>query len=114
MVNTNPDSGVIQQALKLTEADLDSSAIKARWVDEIPDFDVSALSPGAREIFVRFANAERCTCGCGFTLAGCRASDMTCDVSGPRLDALVDSVRAGRIASARGIRARPRAKPAGG
>ena len=86
---------------------VDSTAIKQRWVDEVRGVDVSGLAAPRRELFLRFANAERCTCGCGYTLAGCRASDMTCEVSGQRLDALLDSVQAGRITRARGIRARP-------
>lgn len=85
----------------------DSAAIKARWVDEVPGFDLSDLDAARREIFVRFANAERCTCGCGYTLAACRAFDSSCEVSAPRVQALLDSVRAGRITSAAGVRKRP-------
>ncbi len=86
---------------------VDSTAIKTRWVEDVPGFDLAALDSKRREIFVRFANAERCTCGCGYTLAACRAFDSTCDVSGPRVQSLYDSVRAGRITSAAGIRERP-------
>jgi hypothetical protein len=85
----------------------DSAAIKARWVNDIPGFDVADLSAARREIFVRFANAERCTCGCGYTLAACRAFDSSCEVSAPRVQALLDSVRAGRITSVAGVRKRP-------
>jgi hypothetical protein len=85
----------------------DSAAIKARWVDDVPGFDLSELDPPRREIFVRFANAERCTCGCGYTLAACRAYDPSCEVSAPRVQTLLDSVRAGRITSAAGVRRRP-------
>ena len=91
----------------LARAGADSAAIKLRWVDEIPDFDVSGLDPTKHEIFVRFANAERCTCGCGYTLAACRVYDATCEVSAPHVRALLDSVRAGRIWKAAGIRRRP-------
>ena len=110
-----PPERMIDQALGQARpgsepgAPVDSAAIKQRWVDEVRGVDLSGLDSTRRVVFVRFANAERCTCGCGYTLAGCRASDMTCDVSGPRLEALRDSVRTGRIRSARGIRARPRA-----
>ena len=95
----------VDQALDL--AGRDSSVIKSRWHDEVAGFDLSGLDARRQELFVRFANAERCTCGCGYTLAGCRASDMNCEVSGPRLGALLDSVRSGRIRSASGLRARP-------
>jgi hypothetical protein len=101
-----PGEGVIGQALEAAPP-IDSTAIKQRWQDEVRGVDVSGLDPRRRELFIRHANAEQCTCGCGYTLAGCRASDMTCDVSGGRLQALLDSIRVGRITSARGIRARP-------
>ena len=98
----------IDQALEGAAPSIDSTAIKQRWVEEVPGVDVSGLDAGHLELFLRHANAGQCTCGCGYTLAGCRASDMTCDVSGGRLQALLDSIRAGHITSARGIRARPR------
>ena len=101
----NPPDDVIHQALR--PAVEDSVAIKTRWVDEVPGFDLSDLDTSRREIFVRFTNAERCTCGCGYTLAACRAYDSTCEVSAPRVQALLDSVRAGRITGAAGIRKRP-------
>jgi hypothetical protein len=85
----------------------DSAAIKTRWVDEIPGIDLAALDPARREIFIRFANAEQCTCGCSYTLAACRAYDSSCEVSAPRVQTLFDSVTAGRIKSAAGIRKRP-------
>jgi hypothetical protein len=110
-----PDPGeeVIAQALRglppapdsLSPAD--STAYKQRWLDAVRGVDLAGLAPRQRDLFLRFANAEQCTCGCGFTLATCRESDMTCDISGPRLDALLDSVRAGKIRSARGLPGRP-------
>ena len=102
-----PTEQAIDQALQQT-APIDSAAFKQRWVDDVRGVDVSDLDAPRLELFLRRANAEQCTCGCGYTLAGCRASDMTCEVSGGRIQALLDSVRAGHITSARGIRARPR------
>lgn len=95
---------VIGQAL--AQAPVDSAEIKNRWMDEIQGLDVSMLTRAQRARLVAVANTRRCTCGCGFTLAACRAFDTTCPVSGPRVEALRDSVRAGRI-PARGLRARP-------
>jgi hypothetical protein len=108
-----PGEQVIEQALLQTpsvqghQTPMDSTAFKQRWLDEVRDVDLDGLDPARLDLFMRFANAERCTCGCGYTLAGCRASDMTCDVSGPRLEALLDSIRVGHITRARGIRTRP-------
>jgi hypothetical protein len=107
-VPDEPESTVIEQALRQSSP-IDSTEYKQRWLDEVRDAEVAGLDPARAEVFLRFANARQCTCGCGYTLAGCRASDMTCDVSGAELAALLDSVRAGHITRARGIRARPRA-----
>jgi hypothetical protein len=105
MPDTTSDR-TVEQALDL--AGRDSSVIKSRWIEHVSGVELSLLAPERREIFLRLANAERCTCGCGYTLAGCRASDMSCEVSGPRIAALLDSVRSGWIRSARGLRERPR------
>jgi hypothetical protein len=98
---------VIDRALAQIPALVDSAELKSRWQDEVRGVDVAALDPARREIFLRAANAQRCTCGCGFTLAACRAYDLTCPVSLPRVESLFDSVRAGRIKSAEGLRERP-------
>jgi hypothetical protein len=94
----------VERALRLAGVD---STRKNEWVDDIPGADVTALSAGQRERFVRLANTLRCSCGCGFTLAACRAFDPTCEDSAPRLAELADSVAAGHYASARGLRERP-------
>jgi len=95
---------VIGQAL--AQVPVDSTELKNRWLEEIPGLDVSMLSSAQHERLVRVLNSYRCTCGCGFTLATCRAYDLTCPVSGPRVEALRDSVRAGLI-PAKGLRERP-------
>jgi hypothetical protein len=102
-VDTSGD--VVGRAL---EQAADSAAIRARWVDEINGLDLTGLDTAKREVFIRFANAERCTCGCGYTLAGCRAYDPTCEVSLPIVEALLDSVRRGLVRDTRGIRPRPK------
>ena len=100
-----PPDDAIHRGLR--PAAVDSAEIKTRWVDAVPNFDLSGLDPERREVFIRFANAERCTCGCGYTLAACRVYDSSCEVSTPRVQALLDSVREGRITRAAGIRKRP-------
>ena len=99
---------VIARALRL--AAIDTTKKKA-WVDDIPDLDLAALTGPERERFLRIANGRRCTCGCGFTLAGCRRFDSECETSGPRARALYDSVRAGQITSAQGFPERPKGAP---
>lgn len=82
-------------------------ALKTAWLDEVPGVDVSRMSPERRELFVRIANSRSCSCGCGFTLAACRRYDAECDVSGPRVAALADSVAAGWLHDPGGLRRRP-------
>ena len=103
-VDADTGEDVVARALRLAAID---TTRKKKWVDDIPDLELASLSPTARETFLRIANGRACTCGCGFTLAGCRRFDSECDVSGPRAQALFDSVRAGRITSAGGFPAGP-------
>jgi hypothetical protein len=102
--DTSSDA-VIDRALAIAGAD--SARMRAKWHDDVRDMDLTPLDHKQRDVFLRFANAERCTCGCGFSLAGCRASDMTCETSGPRLSALLDSVRSGSLRNANGLGSRP-------
>jgi len=95
-----PDDAVHRKALA-------GDAEKSKWVAAIPQLDVSALSQQQLEVFLSAANTQRCTCGCGYTLAGCRVYDSSCEKSGPRVAALLDSVRAGQIRSAAGLRTAP-------
>jgi hypothetical protein len=107
-----PDPGAIAAgedpvARSLETLPPDSTAIKTRWLDDVTGVFYDDLDPARRETFVRFANARFCDCGCGYTLAGCKASDMECGNSGLALEALLDSLRSGRSPSLDGIRERP-------
>lgn len=82
---------VIERALgALSPAD--SAALRNRRVEEVKGVDVSMLTPPQLATFIAFANAERCTCGCGFTLAACRTYDPSCEISLPIAIALRDSI----------------------
>jgi hypothetical protein len=88
-----PDDEVHRHALA-------SDKEKSKWVAVVPEVDVSGLSQKQLEVFLSAANTQRCTCGCGYTLAGCRVYDSRVKGSGPRVAALLDSVRTGQIRSA--------------
>ena len=109
LTTEDPSSDVIAEAMRKAPATapIDSAEIKARWQEEVRGVDLQGLDERQLEIFLRFANSQACTCGCGYTLAGCKASDMSCEVSGSRLESLLDSVRTGRIRTAVGVRERP-------
>lgn len=97
----------VERALRLAGVD---STRRNEWVEAVPGIEVAQLSAARRETFIRHANAQRCTCGCGFTLAACRAFDPSCEVSLPIVQSLLDSVSRGLVVEARGLRTRP---PAG-
>ena len=42
--------------------------------------DFTSLTDDQKRAALVVANADRCTCGCGMTLAQCVATDMTCPV----------------------------------
>jgi len=95
----DPKGDTLEQALRIARGDSASGEPqpKDRWLNDLKGFNILDLSDTRRAALLRLANAERCTCGCGYTLAGCRAYDPTCPVSGPRVQRLLDSVRAGRV-----------------
>jgi hypothetical protein len=103
--DTSADA-VVDQALGQIPAPTDSAEIKTGWRNDVRGIDLDALAPRQRTLMLRYANSEMCTCGCGFTLAACRTYDLTCPVSGPKVEALRDSIVAGRITSAAGLRER--------
>jgi len=90
----------------LRQAGVDSTR-RDEWVETVPGIDARLLSASQRETFIRHANSQRCSCGCGFTLAACRAFDPSCETSLPLVQALFDSVASGRIVGTSGLRARP-------
>lgn len=47
---------------------------------QLTAIDFSSLSSDQKHSALVQANAARCTCGCGMTLAQCVATDMTCPV----------------------------------
>jgi hypothetical protein len=60
---------------------------------EIAAVDFSSLSGAQKRNALRAANAARCTCGCGMTLAQCVATDMTCPVRTSNIEKIRAMVR---------------------
>jgi thiol-disulfide isomerase/thioredoxin len=48
---------------------------------DLPDVDLSGLTPRQRVIALKRLNSEGCTCGCQLTLAECRINDTACGIS---------------------------------
>ena len=55
----------------------------AAYATEIPGVDLSSLTPRQKADVLKRLNTEKCTCGCGLTLAQCRINDPSCTVSLP-------------------------------
>jgi len=47
---------------------------------QLTAIDFTSLNSDQKRAALLEANADRCTCGCGMTLAQCVATDMTCPV----------------------------------
>ena len=47
---------------------------------DLTDVDFTSLNAEQKRAALVEANADRCTCGCGMTLAQCVATDMTCPI----------------------------------
>ena len=62
---------------------------------ELPDVDLSGLTPDQKKEVLHRLNAEGCTCGCMLTLAECRINDSSCPVSKGAAADVVNQVRTG-------------------
>lgn len=58
-----------------------SSGANSQFFPDLPDIDLSALTPSARDHVIQQANAQKCSCNCGLTLACCRNRDRSCQTS---------------------------------
>ena len=66
--------------------------VNAAQATEIPGIDLSALSPTKKAAALQRLNSDKCTCGCGNTVAQCRLDDPACGVSLPLARAIVADI----------------------
>ncbi|HEX3646318.1 MAG TPA: hypothetical protein VHT95_11975 [Vicinamibacterales bacterium] len=59
---------------------------------EIKVIDFSGLDAKQKRGALEAANAARCTCGCGMTLAQCVATDSTCPIRDSNIDRIKNLV----------------------
>ena len=62
----------------------------------LPGVNTRGLTPEQLAAALHKFNAEKCTCGCGFTLAQCRIYDPDCAISKDRCAAIVKEVSTGK------------------
>jgi thiol-disulfide isomerase/thioredoxin len=63
---------------------------------DLPDVDLSGLTPRQKVIALKRLNSEGCSCGCRLTLAECRINDTACGVSKKMAADVVRQVRQGQ------------------
>ena len=79
----------------ITQVDDDAATrhvVNAAQATEIPGIDLSALSPAKKAAALQKLNSDKCTCGCGNTVAQCRLDDPDCGVSLPLARAIVADI----------------------
>jgi hypothetical protein len=82
----------VQRIVDNTQAVLTGNA----QATDVPGLDLDALSPSQKTMALKRLNEEKCTCGCGFTLAQCRINDSSCNVSLPIAEKILAEIRAGQ------------------
>ena len=60
---------------------------------EIKVIDFSGLDAKQKRAALEAANAARCNCGCGMTLAQCVATDSTCPIRNENIERIKTMVR---------------------
>jgi hypothetical protein len=61
--------------------------------DDIAVVSFAGLTSSERRSALQEANRERCTCGCGMTLARCVSTDMTCPLREQNIQSIRTMVR---------------------
>lgn len=84
-----PVDAEVERIVDNTEAVLAGNA----QATDVPGLNLDALTPSQRTSALKRLNEEKCTCGCGFTLAQCRINDSTCSVSLPIAEKIVAEIR---------------------
>jgi thiol-disulfide isomerase/thioredoxin len=87
-----PVDAEVERIVDNTEAVLAGNA----QATDVPGLNLDALTPSQRTTALKRLNEEKCTCGCGFTLAQCRINDSTCAVSLPIAEKIVAEIRGTR------------------
>ena len=70
---------------------------------ELPDVDLSGLTPEQKKQVLHRLNTENCTCGCDMTVAECRITDSPCPTSRDLAAKVVKEVVHGTPAKAAGF-----------
>jgi thiol-disulfide isomerase/thioredoxin len=64
---------------------------------ELPDVDLSGLTPDQKKLALRRLNTTDCTCGCKQSVAQCRLDDTSCPISKDLAAKVVKEIRDGIV-----------------
>lgn len=67
----------------------------AALATSLPGISFRGLTAEQKKLALKRMNTERCTCGCGMTVAECRITDPSCSTSRKLAQQVVDQIRAG-------------------
>lgn len=71
-----------------------SPQAKTRFQDSFPGLETAdALSPERRRSVIEWANAEKCACRCGYTVASCLKLDSSCPNRPSNLQRLAERIK---------------------
>jgi thiol-disulfide isomerase/thioredoxin len=65
----------------------------AAQATKIPGVELDQLTPSAKAAVLTQLNSDKCTCGCGLTLAACRINDPSCSISLPLAQKIAAAAR---------------------
>jgi thiol-disulfide isomerase/thioredoxin len=65
----------------------------AAQATKIPGINLDQLTPAQKAYALKRLNEEKCTCGCGLTLAACRINDPNCAFSLPLAQKIVEDAK---------------------
>jgi len=65
----------------------------ASQATELPGVSFAGLTPDEKRAALKRMNSEKCTCGCGLTIAQCRINDTDCSTSKQLAEDIVNEIR---------------------
>src|SRR5712691_7319395 len=82
--------------LTVAFAQTQPKAVDWQTATNLPQIDLSGLTPVQKKAVLKALRAEACLCGCGMQIAECRVKDPSCSDSRALADIVIRAVRDGK------------------
>jgi hypothetical protein len=79
--------------VELVAASTDGTLSDQAQATDVPGLKLDTLKPDQKVAALKQLNEDKCTCGCGLTLAQCRINDPSCATSLPIAEKIVAEAR---------------------